>query len=161
MTNLAYLEMEQALMAGRGPALASPSIEVKAQLIALEHYTFSDEHRMLADIPPAARCGSPVALTNRSVARTTRDGMASETFFANSVTLTPSSSVAKVDACILYVEGADDARSPLLLYIDNGHGRWPFSVSGDTVTIVWNWQGIYSYRLDDVPTPSHAEAMLT
>lgn len=100
---------------------------IKAVLVDTGAYTFSQAHEFLSSVAVGARISSAVALTGKSAALGACD--------ANDVTF-PSVSGTTIEAIVIYKEGASDAASPLLAFIDTATG---LPITPNTGDIICNW----------------------
>jgi hypothetical protein len=101
---------------------------LKAYLIDTAAYTYSAAHDFLADIPGAARVGTPITLANV----TTTDGVLD----ADDISFTGLSGAPTIEAVALCVDTGDEATSRFLCYIDTATGL-PVAAGQSTVNIVW------------------------
>lgn len=100
---------------------------VKAVLVDTGAYTFNQSHEFLSDVAGAARISTLVALAGK-----TATGGACD---ANDLTF-PAVSGTSIEAIIIYKEGASDALSPLLAFIDTATG---LPITPNTGDIIVNW----------------------
>lgn len=100
---------------------------IKAVLVDTGAYTFNQTHEFLSDIAGAARISTLVALSGK-----TATGGACD---ANDVTF-PAVSGTTIEAIVIYKEGASDAASPLLAFIDTATG---LPITPNTGDIIVNW----------------------
>ena len=103
---------------------------IKVILVDTGSYTPAfGTHANLADIGPAARISSaPVTLVDK----TTSGGAAD----ARDATF-PSVSGPSIEAIVIYKEGADEASSPLIAFIDTGTGL-PITPNGGDIIVTWD-----------------------
>lgn len=100
---------------------------IKAVLVDSGAYSFSQSHEFLSSVAVAARISTAVALSGKSAALGACD--------ANDVTF-PAVSGASIEAIVIYKEGANDAASPLICYIDTATG---LPITPNTGDIICNW----------------------
>lgn len=100
---------------------------IKAVLVDSGTYTFSQSHEFLSSVPSGARISTAVALTGKSAALGACD--------ANDVTF-PAVSGVSIEVILIYKEGASDAASPLIGYIDTATG---LPITPNTGDIIVNW----------------------
>lgn len=100
---------------------------IKAVLVDTSAYTFSQSHEFLSSVAVAARISTAVALSGK-----TATGGACD---ANDVTFA-SVSGPSIEAIVIYKEGASDAASPLLAFIDTATG---LPITPNTGDIICNW----------------------
>jgi len=126
MANSLYHLAKQDLLEGKINLLTAT---VKAQLVDVEAYTPDiSEDDCLSKIPAAARIGSAVTLTNKSIAKGVFD--ADDAVFSGVAG-------ASVEACVLYLDSGDEATSRLLFFGDTATGLPIVPNSGD-ITAQWD-----------------------
>lgn len=109
--------------------LSSPTLVVKAISIDLAFYTYSAAHEFLSDVAGGARIKKTNPLTAKAVNLTTG------AFDSDDPTMEVVTG-ADIDALILYIEGASDAASRLLMFQDTGISTVPFTPDGSDVRII-------------------------
>lgn len=125
MANLLYVKAKEALLSA---GINWTTDTIKAVLVDTANYAIDENlHNALDDIPVAARVATSVALTGK--------GIATGTATAANVSL-PTVSGNTVEAIVVYKEGATEADSPLILYIDTADFL-PLTPNGGEVLIEW------------------------
>lgn len=109
---------------------ASGGSTIKAILVDADKYTAAATHKHLNEIPSTARVGSAVALALVDAA----DGGVCD---AADITFSDLESTPTVEAVVLYMEGASEATSPLIAFIDNGTGL-PTPVGVNAINVRWD-----------------------
>ena len=102
---------------------------VKAQLLDLAEYTYSDSHEFFSDIPAAARVGPEVTLTNKTVSDL-------GVFDADDLVLSGLVGIPSTEALVLRVDNGNEATSPLFFYVDTAPGL-PIAAGSIGGTVVW------------------------
>lgn len=125
MARKLYPKFKELLLQG-GINLAADT--VKAVLVDLADYTYSDAHQFLSDIPSAAREETTAALTGKTVTAGVFD--ADDTVFT-------SASGDPSEAIVLYKDTGSAATSPLIAFIDSGTGL-PVTLNGGNVNVSWS-----------------------
>lgn len=102
---------------------------IKVQLVDLADYTYSSSHEFLNELAAAARVGSAVTLTGKTVI----DGV----FDAADVSV-PAVTGDSVEAYVLYKDTGNEATSRLIAYFDSAASGLPLTPSGEDVSIVFS-----------------------
>jgi len=139
MANAVYNIWKEALLqASTNSALTSTNVRVS--FIDTGVYTFSQAHDFYNDLTgvyPNTRA-TGVALGTKTYTAGTFDA-ADATFTAFS------NGSVSVEAIVIYIDdGAADASSRLVLFLDTSITGMPFTPSGSDVTIQWNASGIFT-----------------
>lgn len=113
-------------------------ITVKAQLVDQAAYTVNASHQFFSSISAPARIGTAVEVTGRVV---TADGGCD----ANDITFSAVTG-ASAEAVVLYIEGATDADSPLICYIDQATGL-PVTPNTGDIRVIWAETAARIFRL--------------
>lgn len=101
---------------------------VRAQLVDAADYTFSAAHQFLSSVPVAARIGSPIALTTKSITGGVFDAADAS---VPTVTGDPA------EAVVLYVDTGVEGTSRLICYLDSAAGL-PVTPNGNAINILWS-----------------------
>ena len=130
MANKIYPEFMLARARGTSTEdLASAGVNVKAVLVDLGAYTYSDAHVFLSDIPVGARIATSGNVANKSVSRVVDDVM----FDCDDFDIVIAAAQPTIEAIVWYIDTGTPATSRLIRYYDTGTGL-PFtpSASGET-----------------------------
>lgn len=125
MARKLYPKFKEALLQGQ---VNLTTDTVKAALVDLADYTYSDAHQFLSDVPSAAREETSAALTTKTVTNGVFD--ADDTVFT-AATGDPS------EAVVLFKDTGSAATSPLIAFIDSGTGL-PVTLNGGNVNVAWS-----------------------
>lgn len=132
MANTIYPKWKEAIQ----QAIANSSLtgNVKALLVDLADYTYSDSHEFLSDVPLAAR----VAFSGNLASKTFINGLfdASDAAFS-AVTGDVS------EALILFIDTGVVGTSRLVLFLDSGVAGLPVTPNGGDINIQFNASGIF------------------
>jgi hypothetical protein len=127
MANKLYPKFKAQLMIG---ALDLRAQVVKALLLdGTSDYVYSDSHEFLSDVAAGARVKKTNVLTGKTVNLTT-GAFDSDDPTAEAVT---GEDISRV---LLYIEGASDAASRLIMFQDTGVTTVPFTPDGSDIRIV-------------------------
>lgn len=139
MANSVYPLWKQALVQAQANSALS-STNVRTSFLDLGTYAYSSAHDFwndLSGVYPNTRAGG-VALASKTYTNGTFDA-ADATFSAFS------NGSVSVEGIVIYIDdGAADASSRLVLFLDTGVTGLPFTPSGADVTIAWNASGIFT-----------------
>jgi hypothetical protein len=119
---------------GMGAGLDLLNADVRAVLVELPVYVYSDTHEFLSSVAAGAR----VAVTDSLSGKSVTNGV----FDADDISIA-SVSGDVVAAIVVYSHTGNEATSRLLCYIDSGVG-FPFTPNGGQLTITWNASGIFA-----------------
>jgi cobalamin synthase len=127
MANKVYPKWKE--QSAQGTANASLAGALKAMLVDLADYTYSDAHEFLSDVPVAAR----VAISAALAGKTYTDGIidANDTVFS-AVTGDPS------EALILFLDSGVAGTSRLFLFLDTGVTGLPVTPNGGDINTQWD-----------------------
>lgn len=128
MANAIYPKWKESLVS------AALSGVVKATLIDLADYTYSDTHDFINDIPVAAR----VATVAISTGKTFTNGL----FDAGDVTF-PSVTGDQSEALVIWIDTTVEATSRIVAFFDSGVEGLPVTPNGGDINITWNVAGIF------------------
>lgn len=139
MANALYPIWKQALMSA-GTNSRIDTTTVRCAFVDTGAYTYSAAHDFyndLAGVYPNTRA-TGVALTTKSVTSGTFD--ADDAVFSSF-----SNGSVSVEGIVIYIDdGAADASSRLVAFLDTSITGMPFTPSGSNVTIQWNASGIFT-----------------
>lgn len=102
--------------------------DIKVVAVDTADYTFSAAHQFLTSIPAAARVGTPVSLTGKTVTGGVFD--ADDTVLA-AVTGD------QFEALVLFNDTGTEATSQVIAYIDSATGL-PTTPNGADINIIWS-----------------------
>ncbi len=131
MANLLYPSAKSAFLRGEIDLLSDTIV---AALIDTTDYAFNSTHTALSEIPLAARIAQET-LTAKSVSA----GL----FDAGDVTF-GSVTGDVVTALLLWKEGASDALSPLIAYLDTDIVGLPATPGGGDIEVIWSASGVFA-----------------
>lgn len=139
MANAVYPIWKSAILqASANSALTSTNVRVA--FVDTATYTYNAAHDFYNDLTgvyPNTRAGG-VALASKTYTNGTFDA-ADATFSAFS------NGSVSVEGIVIYIDdGAADASSRLVLFLDTSITGMPFTPSGADVTIAWNASGIFT-----------------
>lgn len=127
MANKIYPKTKAQLMIG---AIDLRAVAMKAILLdGTTDYVYSDGHEFLSDVPAGARVKKTGLLSGKTVNLTT-GAFDSDDPTAEAVT---GENIARV---ILYIEGASDAVSRLVMFQDTGVTTVPFTPDGSDIRLI-------------------------
>lgn len=134
MANKIYPKYKEALITGDSNISLSTG-DVKAILVDLADYTYSDTHNFLDDVPAGAR----VATSGNLASKTVTDGVFDAADFSfSSVTGDQS------EALIVYIDTGVEATSRLVLFLDTGITGIPVTPNGGDINITLNGSGLFA-----------------
>jgi hypothetical protein len=118
---------------------------VKALLVDLGQYTYSDAHEFLSDVPSGARVASSPNLASKSIATVNTDDVR---FDAADPTITVGASQPTVEAVIFYIDTGAAGTSRLLCFKDTGVTGLPYTPpsGGGDVLLQLSASGIMEWR---------------
>lgn len=124
MANVLYPKAKQKFLSG---LIDLTTVVVKALLVDLADYTYSDAHEFLSDIPAGGRVATSGALASKTVI----DGI----FDAADSTF-PTVTGDQSEALVIYVDTGNPATSSLLAFQDSVTGL-PVLPNGGNIVIQW------------------------
>lgn len=127
MANKVYPKWKE--QSAQGTANASLAGTLKAMIVDLADYSYSDAHEFLSDVPAGAR----VAISGALGSKTYTDGVID----AADVTL----SAVTGDPCeaiILFLDTGTPTTSRLFLFLDTGVTGLPVTPNGGDIAIAWD-----------------------
>lgn len=127
MANKVYPKWKQE--SAQGTANASLGGTLKAMIVDLADYTYSDAHEFLSDVAVAAR----VAISAALAGKTFTDGVID----ANDVTLAAVTGD-PCEAIILFLDTGVATTSRLFLFLDTGVTGLPVTPNGGDIAITWD-----------------------
>ncbi len=104
--------------------------DIRAVAIDLTEYTPNPAHEFLADVPGAARIGTPVALTGRAVGVSQVGAVTADPTVFDDLT------GPEIGAVICFRHTGNDATARLVTFTDEGGGL-PFTPNGQDLTVNW------------------------
>jgi len=138
MANLFYPLGKKHFAIGDVVWKASGGSTVRAFLVDSTAYTYSSTHEFLSDIPTNARKGASggTAITD-GVLLTLIDAATNGVLDADDITISGISAGSALQNVVIFKDGATDAASPLLLFIDTATGL-PVTPDGNPILIQWD-----------------------
>ena len=127
MANHIYPACKQRFLSGQLNWLTDPIVAV---LVGTQHYTYSDAHASLLDLPVTAR----IAVTTGTMSgRTATNGVAD----ADDATF--GSVIGEVaQAVVLATDTGTDATSYLIAFIDSAGSTLPINPDGSIINVAWS-----------------------
>jgi len=107
---------------------------IKVLLINSAHYTFSQSHQNLSDIPSTAIIATSPQLTSVSAT----DGVASADPIIFPSVAGSESSGYNADAIVIFKDTGTPSTSTLIAFMDMGINNMPYTVNGSNITIQWD-----------------------
>jgi hypothetical protein len=134
MANKIYPKYKQALIDGASD-VALDTGTVKAILVDLADYTYSDAHDFLDDVPSGARVATSGALASKTITDGTFDAA---DFSFTAVTGDVS------EALIIFIDTGNEATSRLVAFYDTGVTGLPITPNGADINVAINASGLFS-----------------
>lgn len=132
MANVIYPKWKEAVM--QASSNSSLGGTVKAVLIDLADYTYSNAHNFYDDVPSGARVGTPQTIGSKTYTDAVFDG-ANVTFTAVTGDV--------CEAILIFIDTGVEATSYLVALLDTGVTGLPVTPNGGDIVISWNASGIF------------------
>ena len=126
MANHLYSAAKEKFLSGQLNWLTDPIVAV---LVGTEHYTYSDAHASLLDLPLPARIAATGTLTGRTASGGVAD--ADDASFGSVY-----GNLAQ--ALVLTTDTGTDATSYLIAYLDSAGATLPVNPDGSLIQVVWS-----------------------
>lgn len=134
MANKIYPKYKEALLAG-DTNISLTTGDIKAVLVDLADYSYSDTHDFLSDIAAGGRVSTSANLVSKTVSNGTFD--AADFSFA-SVTGD------QAEAIVLYIDTGVEATSRLVAFFDTGITGIPVTPNGGDINITVHGSGFFT-----------------
>lgn len=134
MANKIYPKYKEALLAG-DTNISLTTGDIKAVLVDLADYSYSDTHDFLSDIAAGGRVSTSANLASKTVSNGTFD--AADFSFA-SVTGD------QAEAIVLYIDTGVEATSRLVAFFDTGITGIPVTPNGGDINITVHGSGFFT-----------------
>lgn len=126
MANLIYPKAKEAFLSG---SINLSSDTIKCQLIDTNDYTYAATDDYLADVAAAARVGTAVTLSSKTVT----DGV----FDAADITFSTVTGDVS-EALLIYKDSGSEASSNLIALLDTAQSGLPVTPNGGDIDVTWD-----------------------
>ena len=129
MVNTLYDKGREAFLSGGiNWGVGTAGDPIKATLVDVPTYAFSNAHQFLSDIPAPARVATSPAFVNKTVLTGIAD--------ADNITFVAVTGV-QSEALVIFKDTGTATTSPLIAYIDTATGL-PVTPNGGDITVTWD-----------------------